>query len=183
MIRSLALAFVVAISGGALSLPVLAQETACGKFAPACYAGAGISADQAQTIVRTARDYASSKSMAVAVAVVDQSGRLLAFGRSDGATHAATDGAIAKAVTAVTQAVDTEKLQAFMESGAKALPYTSSALQILPIEGGVLVLTGDKRIMGAIGIGGAAVFDGATDEEKKAPNAGIARRARASVIP
>jgi ferredoxin--NADP+ reductase len=109
--------------------------------------------DEAWAMVRAAQAYAAEVGLAVAVAVVDESGTLIALGRMDGAPPMAAELAYHKAYTAAGFQVPTDELvpdrrQPWFRSLAIA-----SRGRIMAAGGGVPVAEGIS-LLGAIGVAG-----------------------------
>lgn len=107
-----------------------------------------LSFERANAICQHAITAASNIGAAIAVAVVDDGGHLLAFGRMDGAGAASPEVVTGKARTAATFGMPTKVLDdlcrqrpGFISSGATA------------IEGGIPIEI-DGRVVGAVGVGG-----------------------------
>ena len=107
---------------------------------------------------------ASTAGLHVAVAVVDETGQLLAFRRDQGTFPAASELAMAKAKTAAMFRRTTQAMQQNLEQGRLSyltLPGT------LPLAGGV-PLVRQGAVVGALGISGASSSDDAELAESAA---------------
>lgn len=111
----------------------------------------------ADGIARAAETQARAGGHAVAIAIVDDGGRLLLFRRMDGTPNASVEVAIRKAEHAANYRRDTVFHQELLAQGhtvVLGLP------QALPLEGGVR-LQHQGQVLGAIGVSGApAAQDG-----------------------
>ncbi|GAA4741059.1 GlcG/HbpS family heme-binding protein [Flavisolibacter ginsenosidimutans] len=114
-----------------------------------------ISLALAKQIAEKAEAEAVKQNLAVCIAVVNDAGRLVYFLKMDDSTNASGDIAIAKAQHAVNYRRDTRYHEEFLKQGqlrVLALPNT------LSIEGGVQLVY-DSKLIGAIGVSGAAAAD------------------------
>lgn len=142
-----------------MSMPPITQA------ATVTLAKASISARGAQKILAAAADAAAKNHWGMSIAVVDDSGRLVAFLKMDGAPMGTIDVAQGKAVTAIKFKLPTKVVQDLVSRGGSAM---------LTI-GGITALTGgypieDKgQIVGAIGVSG-----GLGDEDDRTALAGLA---------
>lgn len=116
-----------------------------------------ISLFQAETVIAAARARADEHGVAVAFAVVDAGGNLVAFARADGATLITIDTAIGKAFTAVSIGGDTANLTPAIQPGGPLFGtglVLAGARSLVPYAGGVLIQA-DGRVIGALGVSGA----------------------------
>lgn len=112
----------------------------------------------AQRIAQAAADKARADGLNVAIAIVDEAGRLLHFQRMDGTPNSSVEVSIGKAVHAANYRRDSAFHQKLLEGGN---PVVLGLPNALPIEGGVRLLLGEQ-VIGAIGVSGAqAAQDGA----------------------
>ncbi|MBX9402386.1 heme-binding protein [Lysobacter sp. BMK333-48F3] len=112
----------------------------------------------AQRIAQAAEDKARADGLNVAIAIVDEAGRLLHFQRMDGTPNSSVEVSIGKAVHATNYRRDSVFHQKLLEGGNAVVLGLPNAL---PIEGGVRLLLGEQ-VIGAIGVSGAqAAQDGA----------------------
>jgi glc operon protein GlcG len=105
----------------------------------------------AKRIMSAAEGEADRNGWAVAIAIVDEAGRLLLFQRMDGAPNASVEVAIRKATHAVNYRRDTRFHQDLVAKGHHAV---LGLPEILPVEGGVRLLYGEA-VIGGIGVSGA----------------------------
>jgi len=114
-----------------------------------------ISLQLAKQIAGKAEEEAVKQNLAVCITVVNDAGQLVYFLKMDDSTNASGDIAIAKAQHAVNYRRDTKYHEEFLKQGqlrVLALPNT------LSIEGGVQLVY-DGKLIGAIGVSGAAAAD------------------------
>ena len=91
------------------------------------------------------------------VAVVDDGGHLLAFGRQDGAILGSIDIAINKARTSAIMRMSTEELgkAAATNGPLYGIEVTNGGMVIFG--GGILLIDGDHGVVGAIGVSAGSV--------------------------
>jgi uncharacterized protein GlcG (DUF336 family) len=117
-----------------------------------------ISQAQAARITRRALESADAQQLPIAVAVVDRSGLLVAFARSDDVAPVCIDAAIGKAYTAAMLRMATRDLAALALPGAALHAFTTAhqPRPLVPIGGGVPII-GDGSCIGAVGVSGGSV--------------------------
>lgn len=116
-----------------------------------------LSSDGAADLVASVLSAARDRGLRAAVAVVDESGCLLAFGRDRDTFPASIELAIAKARTAATFRRDTQAMQRSLEDGRASYLAMPGAL---PLAGGVpLAFAGS--VVGGLGVSGASSVDDA----------------------
>ena len=109
--------------------------------------------EEAQRAIAAVFEQAKKDERAVAVAVVDNHGELIACARMDGAHARVLRHAIRKAYTAATMGRDTVAFKKDMQdAGRRLTDYGDSSLTTL--QGGLVVRV-DKQIVGAIASGGS----------------------------
>jgi len=114
--------------------------------------GAPISLARAQAVIAAAKKEATKNNWAVALAVVDSGGHLVAFERMDTTQFGSAQVAQEKARTAVAFRRPSKAFEDIVASGGAGVRYLALS-GAMPIEGGVpLVHAG--LIVGAIGISG-----------------------------
>jgi uncharacterized protein GlcG (DUF336 family) len=123
-----------------LSLPAAAQ-TADRKV---------ITLDGAKAILAAAEAEAMKNRWTVAIAVVDESGNLIAFHKIDDTQVGSVDIAIGKARTAARMKRPTKALEDAVAGGRTVMLAVDG---ITPLEGGVPVML-DGRVIGAVGVSG-----------------------------
>lgn len=117
------------------------------------FATASICREAASSLIKAALEAVGKAGFEAAVAVVDQTGSLRAFERSDGAPFLVTDIAINKAWSAVSFGIPTHVWNQII-SDPKAAPL---ALQDRLIAvGGGYALYEDGKLIGGIGISGGS---------------------------
>lgn len=136
---------------------LLGLAPAPGRAQPAPGYGPNITLEAARKILEAGIRDAQGRNLAMAVAVVDTAGNLVAFGRVDGTQTGSLGVAIDKAKTAVAFRRPTKVFEDAVAAGRNAI----LALGVMPIEGGLLILGDGNRIVGAVGVsGGTAQEDG-----------------------
>ena len=90
------------------------------------------------------------------IAVVDDGGHLLAFGRMDGAIRASIDIATRKAVTSILMNAPTAALMPLVQPGAELYGLENTAGGLVVFGGGVL-LHRDGEVVGAVGVSAGSV--------------------------
>lgn len=144
------------ILAAALAL-LLGLAPLAARAQPAPGYGPNIALEAARKILEAGIRDAQGRNLAMAVAVVDTAGNLVAFGRVDGTQTASLGIAIEKAKTAVAFRRSTKVFEDAVAGGRNAILALPG---IMPIEGGLLILQ-DNRIVGAVGVsGGTAQEDG-----------------------
>ena len=103
----------------------------------------------------------------MAIAVVDTAGKLVAFERMDNTQIASNEIAIGKAASANNLKRPTKVLQDAFAAGGAGVRFLALP-GALPIEGG-LPIVADGKIIGAIGVSGAA-----SSEDAQCAAAGVA---------
>lgn len=114
-----------------------------------------VSLSLARQLAQKAEAEAVKMHLAVCVAVVNDAGQLLCFLKMDDSSNISGEVAIAKAQHAVDYRRDTKYHEDFLKQGqlrVLALPNT------LSIEGGVQLIH-EGKLVGAIGVSGAAAVD------------------------
>jgi uncharacterized protein GlcG (DUF336 family) len=98
--------------------------------------------------------------VAVSIAVVDAGGVLRAFARMDGAEIAGEVIAVDKAYTAVAHRTPTAELGALAQPGGELFGLQANGRgRYVTFGGGLPVADSDGRVVGAVGVSGAAVAD------------------------
>jgi uncharacterized protein GlcG (DUF336 family) len=116
-----------------------------------------ITLSQAESAIAAARAQAGDHGVAVAFAVVDAGGNLVAFARADGATLITIDTAIGKAFTAISIGGDTVNLTPAIQPGGPLFGtglVLAGSRSLVPYGGGVLIQA-DGKVIGALGVSGA----------------------------
>lgn len=102
-----------------------------------------------------ALDSAREHGISVCVAVVNATGNLVLVERMDGVVEIALENSIAKAQAALNFKRDTGALSDYFQQDGSLGPPMTTRPQILAVEGGEPLRTGDGTIVGALGISGA----------------------------
>ncbi|WP_332656542.1 GlcG/HbpS family heme-binding protein [Brevundimonas sp.] len=136
--------------------------------APPLSYGAPIGLETAQALVDRAVEAGRARGFRLAVAVVEPSGELVAFGRMDDVQYGTIDVAQAKARSSARFRTASASAEERLAGGRLALLAIDG---IVPVAGGVPIVV-DGRVIGAIGVSGAS---SAQDDE-------VARAAISAVI-
>jgi glc operon protein GlcG len=145
-----------------------APAPAAPPAAPAPPYGAPIGLEAAQTLIDRAMEAGRARGFRLAVAVVEPSGELVAFGRMDDVQYGSIDVSLAKARSAARFRAASSSAEERLAGGRMALLAIDG---IVPVAGGVPIVV-DGRVVGAIGVSGAS---SAQDDE-------VARAAIAAAI-
>jgi uncharacterized protein GlcG (DUF336 family) len=145
------LAAVALTAASLMSLP-FASSVAQAPAPPPAY-GLGISLDAAKKAMAAAEAEAKKNNWPVAIAIVDSSAKLVAFSKIDNTQHGSVDIAIGKAVTAVNLRRPTKALQDAVGQGGANLRLLAVP-GVMPLEGGVLIMGADGKVIGGIGVSG-----------------------------
>ena len=162
---------VLVLAVAALSGPVLAQTAptpAPAAATPAPPYGAPISLAHAPALIDRAMEAGRARGFRLAVAVVEPSGELVAFGRMDDVQYGSIDVAQAKARSSARFRAASASAEERLQGGRMALLAIDG---IVPVAGGVPIVV-DGQVVGAIGVSGAS---SAQDDE-------VARAAIADVL-
>jgi len=136
--------------------------------APPLSYGAPIGLEAAQALVDRAVEAGRARGFRLAVAVVEPSGELVAFGRMDDVQYGSIAVAQAKARSSARFRASSASAEERLAAGRMALLAIDG---IVPVAGGVPIVV-DGRVVGAIGVSGAS---SAQDDE-------VARAAIAAVF-
>ena len=109
----------------------------------------------AEALVSAAAGRAAAIGILVSVAVVDDGGHLVAFGRMDGAEIAGPTLAIDKAFTSVANTISTIELAAQAQPGGPLFGIHANAGGRYVIFGGGVPVFRDGVLVGAVGVSGA----------------------------
>lgn len=120
--------------------------------APAPPYGAPIGLAAAQALIDRAIEAGRARGFRLAVAVVEPSGELVAFGRMDDAQYGSIGVAQAKARSSARFRAASASAEERLAAGRMALLAIDG---IVPVAGGVPVVV-DGRVVGAIGVSGAS---------------------------
>ena len=116
--------------------------------------GPPITLDAAKKAVAAAEAEATKNNWWMAIAVVDTAGKLVAFERMDNTQMASIEIAVGKATSANNLKRPTKVLQDALAAGGAGVRFLALP-GALPIEGGIPIVA-DGKIIGAIGVSGAA---------------------------
>jgi glc operon protein GlcG len=116
--------------------------------------GPSITLEAAKKAVAAAEAEAKKNNWWMAIAIVDTAGKLVAFERMDNTQMASNEIAVGKAVSANNLKRPTKVLQDALAAGGAGLRFLALP-GALPIEGGIPIVA-DGKIIGAIGVSGAA---------------------------
>ena len=131
-------------------LAASAQTPAAGPMP----SGPSITLEAAKKAVAAAEAEAKKNNWWMAIAVVDTAGKLVAFERMDNTQMASIEIALGKATSANNLKRPTKVLQDALAAGGAGVRFLALP-GALPIEGGIPIVA-DGKIIGAIGVSGAA---------------------------
>ncbi len=117
---------------------------------------ASLTYDTARRVLEAGVARAQEIGQPMNIAVVDDGGHLLAFGRMDGAIKASIDISTRKAVTSVLMALPTADLTPLVQPGAELYGLEQTAGGMVTFGGGVPLLRGGD-IVGAVGVSAGSV--------------------------
>lgn len=120
-----------------------------------------LSLDLALSLLARVREEADARDLSLAVAVVDDSGQVLASQRMDGAALGAMQLAVGKAFTAVSWATPSGEFGPSTQPGGDDWGWNSTDPRIVVYAGGIPLLV-DGELVGAIGASGGTASE---DEE------------------
>jgi uncharacterized protein GlcG (DUF336 family) len=116
------------------------------------------SLDLALALLERIRNEAAARGLALAVAVVDDSGRLVAAQRMDDASLGAMDLAVGKAYTAVLWGAPTRDFTESTQPGGDDWGWNATDRRIVVYAGGV-PLHADGELVGGVGASGASAAE------------------------
>jgi uncharacterized protein GlcG (DUF336 family) len=117
-----------------------------------------VSLDVALSLLAAVRDEASSRGLALAIAVVDDGGNVVASARMDGASLGAMPLAVGKAYTAVLWDTPTGAFTASTQPGGDDWGWNATDPRIVVYAGGV-PLHADGGLVGGVGASGATAAE------------------------
>jgi uncharacterized protein GlcG (DUF336 family) len=117
-----------------------------------------VSLDVALALLAAVRDEASSRGLALAIAVVDDGGNVVASARMDGAALGAMPLAVGKAYTAVLWDTPTGAFTASTQPGGDDWGWNATDPRIVVYAGGV-PLHADGALVGGMGASGASAAE------------------------
>lgn len=118
----------------------------------------GITLEQAETVVKAAKQKAQELGLKMNIAVVDAGANLTAFVRMDGAWLGSLDISIRKAKTARFFDMPTGELGKLSQPGGPLFNIEHSNNGLITFPGGIPILGGGE-VIGAIGVSGSTVED------------------------
>ena len=127
-----------------------------------------LSLDDALRIIKKAKNKANEISVPACIAVVDNSGYLIAFERMEEAILASIDISINKAFTSVALKMSTDMLSEVATPGKELFGINTTNNCRIVIFGGGYPIYNDNKLIGAIGVSG-----GSTKEDMIIAKAGI----------
>lgn len=141
----------------ASAAPALAQTAPAPALTPAPAApappyGAPIGLAAAQALIDRAVEAGAARGFRLAIAVVEPSGELVAFGRMDDVQYGSIAVSQRKATTAARFRTATAALEERVTNGRTVI---LALHEMLPVAGGVPIVV-DGRVVGAIGVSGAS---------------------------
>ena len=116
-----------------------------------------ITLEQAEVVIKAAKEKAIDIKVAMNIAIVDRGGNLVAFVRMDGAWLGSKDIAIKKAKTANYFDMNSGVLGKMSQPGSDLYGIEISNRGLISFPGGVLLKNAKGEIMGAIGVSGGLV--------------------------
>lgn len=117
---------------------------------------ASLSYDAARRVLEAGIARAREIGQPMNIAVVDDGGHLVAFGRMDGAIKASIDISTRKAVTSVLMALPTAALTPLVQPGAELYGLEQTAGGMVAFGGGLPLLR-DGDLVGAVGVSAGSV--------------------------
>jgi len=124
--------------------------------------------EKALTMIQAGHARALEFDVAVSVAVVDEGGRLIAFGRMDRCRPMAVDISVNKAYTAASFQLPTNQLSNVAGQSWFQSLIVSSQGKIMSVAGGLPIL-GDPIVVGAVGVSG-----GTEEQDQECARAAVA---------
>jgi len=119
--------------------------------------GPPIALDEALALIRRGMALSAAKGLKMAFAVVEPTGELVAFAKMDDAPYGATRLAQQKARTSARLRVTTAYMEEQVQGGRSVL---ISSDEVIAIGGGAPIVV-DGRVIGALGVSGAAAAEDA----------------------
>ncbi len=116
-----------------------------------------ITLEQAEKVVKAAKEKATAIDTKMNIAVVDAGANLKAFVRMDGAWLGSADIAIKKAKTARFFDMNSGKIGELSQPGGSLYNIEHSNDGLITFPGGVLIKNEKDEIIGAIGVSGSSV--------------------------
>jgi len=116
-----------------------------------------ITLEQAEKVIKAAKEKAADMKVLMNIAVVDRGSNLVAFVRMDGAWLGSKDIAIKKAQTANYFDMNSGEIGKLSQPGEDLFGIEISNGGLISFPGGVLLKDAQKNIIGAIGVSGDSV--------------------------
>ncbi|GEQ85848.1 hypothetical protein ULMS_13560 [Patiriisocius marinistellae] len=116
-----------------------------------------ITLEQAEKLIKTAKEKAKALDTKMNIAIVDAGANLVAFVRMDGAWLGSLDIAIKKAKTARYFDMNTGSIGELSQPGESLFNIEHSNNGLITFPGGVPIKNGKGEIIGAIGVSGSSV--------------------------
>ena len=113
----------------------------------------------AEAALAQGRETATALGVSVSLAIVDDSGVLKAFTRMDGAEIAGEVLAVDKAYTAVSNRLSTAELGRLAQPGGELFGLQANGRGRYVVIGGGVPITVGGRVIGAVGVSGAAAHE------------------------
>jgi len=129
-------------------------HTASAQGGPPPY-GAPITLDAAKKAMAAAEAEAKKNNWPVVISIIDSGGHLVALHRIDNTQLGSIEIATGKAMTALKLRRPSKVLQDAIAGGGAGLRMLAIYPGVIPLEGGILIVSGGK-IIGAIGVSGVA---------------------------
>ena len=153
--KSVIAALALMAASPALAQTAPAQTTPAPAAAPAPSYGAPIGIAQARAMIAEAIILSEARGFRMAIAIVEPSGELVAFARMDDTQYGSIHLALRKAETSARYRRATSVQQQRLTDGGLGALANPDAM---PMTGGVPIVI-DGKIVGAMGISGAAAVD------------------------
>lgn len=132
-----------------------------------------LSLELALDLLSRVRDAAAARQLALAIAVVDPGGGLIASQRMDGAALGAMDLAVGKAYTAVLWATPTAEFTRSTQPGGADWGWNTTDPRIVVYAGGIPLLA-DGELVGGLGASGGTAAQDAECVSEAARDVGLA---------
>lgn len=138
--------------GAAMVLAFVHTASAQGQVIPY---GPPITLDAAKKAMAAAEAEAKKNNWPVVISIIDSGGHLVALHRIDNTQLGSIEIATGKAMTALKLRRPSKALQDAIAGGGAGLRVLAIFPGVVPLEGGILIVSGGK-IIGAIGVSGVA---------------------------
>jgi uncharacterized protein GlcG (DUF336 family) len=148
-------------TSGVFLKPRLTRETPSrpsrARYLHVARATLSLSIEQAEAVIRSARDKAREIGVPMNVAVLDGAGHLKAFVRMDGAVLGSIDVALKKAKTAVLFGMNSEAVGEFSKPGGSSPGLAATNGGLVVFAGGIPIRDASGAVVGSVGVSGGAV--------------------------